>query len=255
MPDAKVSIYGTSNRPHLWKWFYESIALNNNIDFEIVFCGNVRPTFELPSNFKFIYSNVKPVQCIQIAVSHCTGEVLQNSADDLQNSPHSFDVLYDLYKKQNDYKCIMAPRFCTFDGYDCTDWACRITANDANSLPIHVGGIISRKFYNEIGSLDNRFIFSYSDADMQARAQMLGGRIVFSKEATIFERKDLCPGWRQGLFYTYFDNDRGLLNSLWFHEGIESVDKFAGKRLDIVYPFIQNETFLTISQGPKGQWN
>lgn len=62
----EISLFGSVHRPHLWMDLYRSIG-DNSISFEIVFVGPNDPDFELPSNFKFIKSYVKPTQCIEIA--------------------------------------------------------------------------------------------------------------------------------------------------------------------------------------------
>jgi hypothetical protein len=252
--DIQVSIYGACNRPHLWEGFYERVAMTK-LHFEIVFVTNVKPTFALPDNFRYIYSNVKPAQCNHIGAINSRGEVLMHVSDDCHLSPNCLDILYGIYKAQNDYRMMVAPRF--FEGlpeaggFDCTDRDCRIVFGDASALPVHIGGLINKQFYNELGGTERRFVFQRWDLDLQIRAQLTSGiKTIFpSNDAWLVERKDLCPGWQGGISGRYSSSDHAYYMSLWFLDG-----QFTGKRSDILEPYEENDTLLTVSQGPKGEW-
>ena len=53
MEKPLVSLCASANRVKWWQRFYDSCK-GNTIPWEIVFVGNVKPTFTLPDNFKFI---------------------------------------------------------------------------------------------------------------------------------------------------------------------------------------------------------
>src|ERR1035437_8223568 len=57
-----VSVFLAGRREHLWEDLYNSLVKNNDINFEFVISGPVYPKFELPKNFKFLYSCTKPEQ-------------------------------------------------------------------------------------------------------------------------------------------------------------------------------------------------
>ena len=64
MKKPDISIIGTAARPENWLSLYRSLG-SDDVSFEIVFVGPNEPDYELPSNFRFIKSNVKPMQCEQ----------------------------------------------------------------------------------------------------------------------------------------------------------------------------------------------
>ena len=72
--------------------------------FEVVFCGPNIPNFELPRNFKFIYSTVKPAQCLEIALRQFLGEYVIHINDDFLFSEKALDILYDRTKKSFEKK-------------------------------------------------------------------------------------------------------------------------------------------------------
>ena len=83
--------------------------------------------------------------------------------------------------------------------------------------------------------------------------------IAFCDNAGITERKDLCPDWQHGISKKYSDSDWELLRSIWFtYLGeIENGAQFSfnPSRNDVLCPYENNDTILTKSQGPKGQWD
>ena len=81
MNSAIVSIFGPSRRIHLWLDFYEKLN-QNDVPFEIVFAGPNNPNFELPYNFKYIYSEVKPAQCANIAYLNIYWTICFKFSDD-----------------------------------------------------------------------------------------------------------------------------------------------------------------------------
>lgn len=64
--NVAISLFGPSIRPELWMRLYRSLS-SNAVPFEIIFVGNRLPDFSLPNNIHFIYSEVKPAQCAEIA--------------------------------------------------------------------------------------------------------------------------------------------------------------------------------------------
>ena len=97
MPNLpKISVVCSGIRVKGWKKFYDTLS-ESDIDFEIVMTGNVKPKFTLPSNFKFIYSNVKPAQCIEIGVRNASSDLIIFLADDLKCDNKFLDKMYESY--------------------------------------------------------------------------------------------------------------------------------------------------------------
>lgn len=106
LKNPEISLFGSAYRTHLWMDLYRSIG-DNNISFEIVFAGPNEPDFELPSNFRFIKSYVKPIQCVEIASRNARGELIMLIADDcIFKTKTPLDILYNTYKSYNNDKLI-----------------------------------------------------------------------------------------------------------------------------------------------------
>ena len=153
---------------------YKNLS-QNNVPIELVFCGNKKPDFELPSNFKFIYSEVKPAQCFYIAFISTVGKYVLNISDDLKFSPHALDKMLHIIKTSN-RKTIVSPTYYRrrkpilfrFDG-----------------KLIPVCSLISRKLWNRLGGPDRRFQSSFWDHDMALRLYAIGGTVKVCKEARV----------------------------------------------------------------------
>lgn len=88
-----ISVFATSIRPRHWLAFYENIKAATQHPFEIVFSGPEKPTFELPENFRWIPTSVKPAQAMEVARLHCDGEYLVQAVDDVLFSPEALDKM------------------------------------------------------------------------------------------------------------------------------------------------------------------
>ena len=62
-----VTIIATAYRTDNWINLYNSFGKPSLVNLEFVFVGPNEPNYELPENFRFIQSDVKPTQCIEIA--------------------------------------------------------------------------------------------------------------------------------------------------------------------------------------------
>lgn len=240
-----VSVIGTAIRTNLWREFYKSIEANLT-PFEVVFVGNKIPGFKLPYNFRFICSNVKPVQCLEIAVRNARGEYLLVVADDCRLSKYAIDILYKQFKKLNSEKNILSGRWVK-NGKEISIAKHRYKIGDANSPILAVGAFLRKEFWFRLGGLDCRFIASCADIDLTMRAYEHGGTVVLNKRILYEERKDKRGGIN--LYLEYGARlDRPLLDSFWMKNG-----RISKKRLNPLKPFKEKQ-LLTVTQGNKGRW-
>jgi len=79
----EVSIIATAHRPKNWEIVFNSVV--SNLNFEVIFVGpkKLPKNTNLPDNFRFIKSKVKPTQCVEIAIRASRGKFLLLIADDL----------------------------------------------------------------------------------------------------------------------------------------------------------------------------
>ncbi len=239
-----ISLFASAHRPQNWMNLYRSIG-DNNIEFEIVFVGPNPPGYDLPGNFRFIRSQVKPAQCVEIAARNTTADLIIDMADDCEfHTPQPLDRLYDLYKSCNCDKVIVSSRMRT-NGVDQSHFAHRFFTHDDNSPVIPVCGLMSKKFYRELGGIDRNFIAVMWPLDIAMRAYTLGGRVVLSN---VYINEDRSKSRGSNLCGEFWGHDRTLLESLWTTNG-----KIHFNRKNPVEPF-SDVNILTASQGPRGRW-
>jgi hypothetical protein len=239
-----ISIFASAHRPQNWMDLYKSIG-QNDIEFELVFVGPNPPDYELPKNFRFIRSLVKPTQCLEIAVRNTTADLVMNIFDDGEfNTPQPLDKLYDLYKSYNCDKVIVSSRMMT-NGEDQSHFAHRFFTNDGNSPVMPLGSFMSKKFYRDLGGIDRNFIAIMWPLDIAMRVYASGGKVVLSN---VYVNEDRGKSAVSNLCNEFWEHDRTLLESLWTTNGKVHFD-----RKTPVEPF-DDFNILNASQGPRGRW-
>ena len=241
----QISLIAAAHRTKDWMAFYNSI--HTNLQFEVIFVGEKNPDFELPFNFHYIYSPVKPAQCAEIALRKAKGEVISWTADDAEYGPFALDKAYEMYKAENNYKCMISFRIMeqAMNGiiYDRTDvhYCCGLKA-----VPF---GFISKQFIDEIGGYDINFIAGQCENDMILRGWVAGGYVKVCDEAKLYNLEN-----KHALIERNFQPSRPyeqkFIQDLW----ADKDGKFTGTRITALEPF-KNENLLTVNQGPAGIWD
>jgi hypothetical protein len=245
MNDIKISLCASALRPAQWKDTYNSLK-ENNIEWELIYAGPNPPIFELPKNFIYIQTNVKPAQCYQISFNAAKGELISWTADDALYPPQALDNVYKFFKSFNNKKLVVAFRTIE-DGRDITEWH-RLRGKDPNAPRMAPFGIMNREFFNELGGYDRRFMCGQSENDVVMRAFEAGGNIEISKVPVIVNHQKAHDSSGTVFRSGYFNHDRSILENSWIRNGI--IQK---KRLDTVERFV-NEDILTKTQSYKGIW-
>ena len=242
--NPKISIFASAHRPQNWMNLYKSIG-DNQVDFELVFVGPNPPDYQLPKNFRFIRSFVKPAQCTEIAARNTTASLIMDIADDCEFvTPQPLDKLYNFYRTCNSDKVIVSSRMMT-NGEDQSHFAHRFLVKDDSGLLIPVCGLMSKKLYHDLGGIDRNFVATMWPLDIAMRVHGLGGRVVLS-DVYINEDRNRSAG--SNLCNEYWERDRVFLESLWMTNGKVSLD-----RKSSIEPF-SDVNILNASQGPRGRW-
>lgn len=246
-----LSIIAPAHRTKYWKEFYNSIDNYTNLDYEIIFVTDSIPKEEEIEglyNLRWIFSTVKPVQCVEIALRETKGDLIHWSADDTTYNIYCFDKAVDLYNSFNNYRTMVA--FRNFeDGYNKeseTTEIHRFFSKDAPRMMPY--GIISKKLIEESGGIDRRFIAGQWENDLVMRAYSIGGKMKLSQNSIAYSdhRKHLSQN-EHNLRETW-EFETQLLKSLWMNS-----DEKIVSRTSPIEKFNDNDLY-TVSQGNKGKW-
>lgn len=187
MSDIQVSLFGSAVRTQHWSKFFNQLTMNK-VKYEVIFAGPVIPEYELPPNVRHIHVDPDPgtVHCSGIAARECQGEIMAGIADDVVLSPYALDYMYETYKKENDYKCMVHARYGFGPDSDVTDINSELPIPGS---PYRWGFSVmfSRQFFFELGGYDDRYIGGAGEGDLQCRAFSQGGRFVYANNAYVQE--------------------------------------------------------------------
>jgi len=200
------------------------------------------PETPLPKNFKVIYSQVKPVQCVEIALKCAEGEVIHWTADDTTYNDFAFDEAYNLYLQGNRQTMVAFRNI--EDGVESTEQHYFYSKDAPRMMPF---GIMNREYALDLGRVDRRFIAGQWDNDLVMRAYSKGSNMLLSIDSIAYTEHNKKHGSEWNL-RDVWDYETKLLKSLWFRNG-----KWNLQRFDKVENF-QEENILTITQEPTGRW-
>lgn len=199
-----ISLFGPAYRSLNWESLHKKLSSTNKIEFEIVFCGPNSSAFS-SQNFTHILSNVKPVQCCEIARRRCKYDLIMLMPDDLMPSNGFLDCMYEKYLSE-DRNNIVGSRM---DGLSYLSYKFFPILGIPN---IAVSGLLNKKEVDEIGGYDRNFLAIHHDIDLYHRLfEKKGGRTVFCRD-DVRVRESVGDDW---LYSTFWKHDRSVLNELW----------------------------------------
>lgn len=249
-----ISFFGPGIRPNRWMGLYDSIA-QSGIDFDLTIIGPNEPGFTLPDNFKYIKSNVKPVQCMEAAFRLSKGDLIIPIADDEIFIDDAIAQVYNQYIEINDWKTIVSHRY-VLNGEDISEGALpamRYYVWEPTSPLAPIAPIMSRRLWKELGGIDKRFCALYWDLDVWMRVYEYGGTGILHKTAKVEEVGISVGGGEHNLYNKYGPTyDRRILDSLWTLPPI-GTGQIQKNRMSPLQPF-EDKDILTVTQGVKGEW-
>jgi hypothetical protein len=244
----KVSLCASANRIKWWPRFYNSLK-GNKIEYEVIFVGNIYPDFELPKNFKFIYTNVKPAQAYQIAFNEAQGELIHWTADDADyiENEHNLDNAYDLFQSRGHYRNIISMRTIE-DGTDIFENH-RFFYRDESTPHMAPLGLMSNKFLKELEGYDKNYISGQSENDIVMRGYSAGGDVILAYDPFVHMRhREVHPLKKDNKFREFYKQDRETLEKQWILKGKVMFDR------QVPFEPFEEKDILTVTQGPKGIW-
>jgi len=268
-----ISLFGSAIRTHNWERLYSSLT-KNSVSFELILVGPDVPDFPLPKNFHYIYSNVKPAQCFEIAARYATGDFIMHVGDELIFSDNALNEMFNLYEKNASEELIVSSRLSRHN--ELLDMKMHRFLDIVPDSPlIPFCALMSKKLWNRLGGIDRRFTALCWDADIAMRVLEIGGSILYADKAIVEDVWDkrtflskvvkrITNTREIGLFLEYGKYiDRPLLDSFWVsneqenQEDIYAVNNqnvsILKKRKSPVLPY-EDSHLLTVSQEPTGRW-
>lgn len=288
--DIKVSLFASAVRPKLWPELFRSLE-GASVEYEIVFAGNSEfsPIYRLPYNVKDtnIYiktGNIKPAQCYEIARRHCTGEVVVWIADDCEFPNDVIGKAYNYWKSQNNEKLILSIQT-KESGYNNPKGSLfnmnehRFFSWVPDSPLMAPLGMMSRKFLDDLGGIDQRYVCGQYENDLVMRAYTQGAKVeIFGDHNCFIDIDHLGKSIAMGEstneqdflnrpFATGYQKDREILENSWtsfdsqdvfklLHSGERplTLRKISPVQLDEFMPYPQDIP-LDYSLSNKGKWS
>jgi len=250
MLGIKYSIVSPAIRTENWLKIYESVK-SNNINFEMIFGGPREPNFQLPSNFKYINTNVKPAQCWEILYEKAQGEYIMNIGDDLIfRTKNPLDILDQEIAKYKNKKILIGLTY-KFRGVDQTkQQTFKINDNKDETALLPMSPPLKKELWYKYGRFDSRFICTLMEADFFLRMINDGYKVINS---SVLVTEDKILEDNRKMSRDYMRIDRKLMLQLWT---LKNNDKrfFSKNRNEPIKNF-KKETILIKSEKPTGRWS
>lgn len=178
-----VSIFASAVRTPLWDSYMRSLE-STTVPYEVIFSGPRNPENKY-ENFKFIKTgDIKPCQNYAIASRACTMETISWSCDDAEAIGDIYGHAYRYWKSQNNDKLILSLQ--TNESGQWQDMKQHsFFGGDAGSPLMAPICLMSRKFFNDLGGIDQKFVCGQYENDIVMRAYANGATV------EIFGNKDM----------------------------------------------------------------
>lgn len=236
MSEYDISLCASAIRIQDWQSFYKSTQ-QNNCKVEIVFVGDVMPNFDLPDNFKFIYSPVKPAQCWETALRAASGRYISLTADDAEYTPGSLDNMVRFMNSRFNKKSV--------GSFQTIENGHLITSDHQYKGKLMAPFFVFNKdYYAALGGADRRFIGGMFENDIIMRVHEDGGVVEICSDAYVSVEHLKKHNGNSPQNECHFSYSFPLFESLWID---------VNKRTDKLQPF-DDRNLTRITQGEKGKW-
>jgi len=269
----KVSLIASSVRPQLYEDFFKSLK-GTSVEYEVVFVGNIdlrnpalkeqiecevyceysKETIYFGNHWKYIRTkNIKPAQCYEIARRNAVGETIVWVADDCEFPNDVIGKAYTYWKASKNNKLILSIQT-KESGYNLPQGQFfdmtkhRLHAYKMETPLMAPLGMMSRKFLDELGGFDKRFVCGQYENQVVVRAMKKGGYVViFGGEKCYVDIDHLGKSLR----ISESVNEKDFLNRP-FAKGYQKDREIL--MLEDFQPY-EDKDILTKSQSHKGVWD
>jgi hypothetical protein len=257
--DVTVSLFASSIRHEMYDEFFASIQ-SEEVAIETVFAGHRPPQKQYPNLTYIETGNIKPAQCYEVSRRACKGDVVVWVADDCEFIGKILTKAYQYWKAQNNEKLILSlqtreaglyapkePKVYSMNVH-------RFFGGQNNTPLMAPLGMMSRKYLDQLGGIDRRYICGQYENDIVMRALQDGGKV------EVFGDRD-CHVWidhvgkagsKQAFidrpFGTGYPIDRKVLEKSWVRN-----DVVWKTQQDHFEPY-EDKDILTVNQSNAGIW-
>jgi len=224
MSKPKYTFIAAAIRDYYYKDFYDSVAVNNKIPFEIIFVGPNPPLEKMPDNFHYIKTHVKPGQCYEIAARAAKGEYLHTPGDDFTFSKNYLNNLYKYIKMLDMDKVFITVRNCHPDGKSEVnkkhiDHGFVFDAMILNASYCGCAPVFRADLWHKLGGYDKRFYGAYPDMDLQQRFYEYGMRPFLTPDCILSEHNFYhIEDHSESMSVRCGTEDGEILRSFWIKE-------------------------------------
>lgn len=238
-----ISLVSAAIRDYRYKPYYDSVSVNNEVSFEVIFVGPNPPKEKMPDNFRYIETSVKPGQCYEIGAREAKGEYIHTPGDDFTFSLDYLNNAYKYISMLDKDKVLVSCRCRHVNGKSDinrvhTDHGFVLDAIAENAPFNAIAPFFRRDLWYKLGGLDRRFYGSFNDVDLQHRFYEVGFRPFLAPECIVEENTFYQVEKRSESLLVRCCEDAGkLLRSLWFNKD----GSFSKTRLSPVQSFISKD--------------
>lgn len=171
----EISLFASAVRTKLWPRFLKSME-NCSVPWEVVFSGNKMPDESHPQLRHILTGNIKPAQCYALALKNCIGETVCWTADDAEAVGDIYGKAYTYWKSKNNHKLILSLQSCESGQWqDMTQHT--FFGGDVDSPLMAPFCLMSRKFLEDLGGIDIRYVSGQYENDIVMRALRVGATV------------------------------------------------------------------------------
>ena len=249
MNNIKISLCASSIRPHLWKEFMDSLK-GNEIDYEVIFAGDVQPQFDLSKypQIRYIYTPVKPAQAYECCFRQAKGELISWTCDEAIYNPKALDNIYKFHKSQPELKLISGFTVFENNGESISETSTGHRLSGPDSPRMMCFGVMDRLYFRSLGGYDKYFITGQAENYICMRVYEEGGTCKLCSDAVVTVDHTKAHKDSDSKFRKWYPESRKRLEELYFIDGV-----WCSTLCKPFVPF-DDEKILTESQGPRGNW-
>ncbi len=261
-----ISLFMSAARPKWWERMCESLRYTS-CDWEIVAVGPNPPITNLPDNFRYIKSTLKPCQCYAAASYFCKGDVIGWTTDDAYYRRDAIDNIMSAYSSHDRF--VICTQMTIENGKNVSHEH-HLFRNCKDTPAMAPMAFMSRELFWKTGGYERHFISGQAENSILMDAYALGGYIVNVPNSVVgINHEEVHGGFLNKIKYrlgknsfrTGYFNDRRYLEECWVKEGYGTYNEktlahgtVSLTRLLPHHPF-NYDNILTVPQGPSGRWS